>query len=117
MFTEGAPGFPDKQGPWFLEKLPDDGYLSVLLSGTLLLNAAVSSSVCYGSSKVSCCRLGHISVPLKGHFQNYFSKISVIMTLRVGGGKGHDANFSMNFIGLELVSTHSYSRSCLQVQV
>ena len=33
------------------------------------------------------------------------------MTLRGGGGEGHDANFSMNFepsfliIGLELVST------------
>ena len=36
------------------------------------------------------------------------------MTLRGGGGEGHDANFSMNFepsflIGLELVPTRSYA--------
>ena len=34
MFIEGAPGFHDKQGPWFLEKVLDGGYFSVLLSGT-----------------------------------------------------------------------------------
>ena len=62
MFIEGAPGFHDKQGPWFLEKVLDGGYLSVLLSGTLLLNTAASSSVCSESNEVSCCRLGHISV-------------------------------------------------------
>ena len=62
MFIEGAPGFHDKQGQWFLEKVLDGGYLSVLLSGTLLLNAAASSSVCSESNEVSCCRLGHISV-------------------------------------------------------
>ena len=47
---------------WFLEKVLDGGYLSVLLSGPLLLNAAASSSVCSESNEVSCCRLGHISV-------------------------------------------------------
>ena len=61
MFIEGAPGFHDKLGPWFLEVL-DGRYLSVLLSGTLLLNAAASGSVCSESNKVSRCRLGHISV-------------------------------------------------------
>ena len=39
------------------------------------------------------------------------------MTLRGGGGQGCDANFNMNFkpsfliVGLELVSTHSYTMS------
>ena len=39
------------------------------------------------------------------------------MTLRVGGGQGRDANFNMNFepsfliVGLELVSTRSYTIS------
>ena len=58
------------------------------------------------------------------------------MTLRGRGGQGHDANFNMNFepsfliVGLELVSTRSYTMSvmsandtymyichCLQFQV
>ena len=39
------------------------------------------------------------------------------MTLRGGGGQGRDANFNMNFepsfliVGLELVSTRSYTMS------
>jgi len=32
---EGGSGLPDKQGPWFLQKLLDGEQLSVLLSGTL----------------------------------------------------------------------------------
>ena len=45
------------------------------------------------------------------------SKLNVIMTLR-GEGLAHDANFNMDFepsfliVGLELVSTRSYTMQC-----
>ena len=35
IIIEGGSGLPDKQGPWFLEKLLDSEQLSMLLSGTL----------------------------------------------------------------------------------
>ena len=42
IFIEGGSSLPDKQGPWFLEKLLDGEQLSLLLSGTFIkLNAAV----------------------------------------------------------------------------
>ena len=96
MFIEGAPGFHDKQGPWFLEKVLDGGYLSVLLSGTLLLNAAASSSVCSESNEVSCCRLGHISVTALMQFscRLHWLLVPFLLLWKKQGREGSTLHFS-----------------------